>query len=338
MNDSYLVNRIAVVIPSYKVRDHILSVISRIGPEVSAIYVVDDCCPDGSGDFVESQCRDSRVVVIRHKENQGVGGSVMTGYQAAIDDGMEIIVKVDGDGQMDPSLIPVFVEPILRGEADYTKGNRFFDLEEIRSMPKLRLYGNAVLSFMTKLSSGYWDLFDPTNGYTAIHRDVVQHLPFKKISRRYFFESDILFRLNILRAVVVDIPMDAKYGDEVSGLKISKIVGEFFVKHLRNFWKRIFYNYYLRDMSLASIELPVGLAMLLFGLLYGAYQWVHSMSSGQLSSSGTVMLSALPVIIGLQFILAFLGHDITSVPKKPFYRHRILSRRLSNNKEQTNAR
>jgi glycosyltransferase involved in cell wall biosynthesis len=325
--------KIAVVIPSYKVRNHILDVINLIGPEVSRIYVVDDCCPDNSGSFVESNCKDERIVVLRHAENQGVGGAVMTGYKAAIEDGMDIFVKVDGDGQMDPSLIPDFVAPIAAGEADYTKGNRFFDLEEISAMPKVRLFGNAALSFMTKLSSGYWDLFDPTNGYTAIHRDVAQHLPFKKISHRYFFETDILFRLNILRAVVVDIPMDAKYDDEVSGLKISKIVGEFFIKHVRNFWKRIFYNYYLRDMSLASIELPVGLVMFLFGLLFGEYHWVHSMSSGQSSSSGTVMLSALPVIIGLQLILAFLGHDIRSVPSRPFHRLKNFSRRLSNNKE-----
>ena len=312
-------NNISVVIPSYKVINHILDVIDGIGPEVRRIYVVDDCCPEGTGAFVQRSSKDSRVVVIFHKENQGVGGAVMTGYQAAIDDGMEVIVKVDGDGQMDPELIPLFIAPILAGEADYTKGNRFFDLEEIRAMPKIRLFGNAALSFMTKISSGYWNLFDPTNGYTAIHRDVARHLPFNKISRRYFFETDILFRLNILRAVVVDIPMDAKYGDEVSNLKISKVVGEFFVKHVRNFSKRIFYNYYLRDMSLASIELPVGLMLFLFGLFFGLTHWWYSVDLGVPSSAGTVMLSALPVIVGLQLILAFLGHDISSVPDRAFH-------------------
>ena len=320
--------KIAVIIPSYKVCNHILEVINWIGPEVSRIYVVDDCCPDSSGNFVESNCKDARIVVLRHAENQGVGGAVITGYEAAIEDGMDIFVKLDGDGQMDPSLILDFVAPIAAGVADYTKGNRFFDLEKISAMPKVRLIGNAALSFMTKLSSGYWDLFDPTNGYTAIHRDVAQHLPFKKISHRYFFETDILFRLNILRAVVVDIPMNAKYGDEISGLKISKIAGEFFIKHVRNFWKRIFYNYYLRDMSLASIELPVGLIMFLFGLLFGAYHWLHSISLGQPSSSGTVMLSALPVIVGLQLLLAFLGHDIRSVPSRPFHSLKNFSRHL----------
>ena len=231
--------KIAVVIPSYKVINHILGVISAIGNEVSKIYVVDDHCPEGSGEYVERNCTDPRVVVIRHQENQGVGGAVMTGYQAAIDDGVDIIVKVDGDGQMDPRLISDFIAPIAAGEADYTKGNRFLIWKKFELCQKYDFW-QCCFIFMTKISSGYWDLFDPTNGFTAIHRDVARHLPFQKISRRYFFETDILFRLNTLRAVVVDIPMDAKYEDEVSNLKISKVVGEFLAKHLRNFVKRVF--------------------------------------------------------------------------------------------------
>src|SRR5690606_23935999 len=121
----------------------------------------------------------------------------------------------------------------------------------------------------------------------------------QKISHRYFFETDMLFRLNTLRAVVVDVPMEAKYGSEVSNLKIHKVVGEFMYKHFRNCLKRIFYNYYLRDMSVASIELPLGLAMAGFGLGFGSYQWLRSISMGLSSSAGTVMLSALPVILGL---------------------------------------
>ena len=310
------IRRIAVVIPSYRVVRHILDVIAAIGPEVWRIYVVDDACPDGSGKHVETTCKDPRVTVLQHEVNQGVGAAVMTGYRAAIADGAEVIVKVDGDGQMDPRLIPNFVAPILAGEADYTKGNRFFDLEELRAMPKVRLFGNAVLSLMTKLSSGYWDLFDPTNGYTAIHAEVTRHLPFAKISQRYFFETDMLFRLNILRAAVVDIPMDAKYCDEVSNLKISKIMGEFLVKHARNFSKRIFYNYYLRDLSLASIELPLGLLLFMFGALFGGWHWLRGLSEGATTPAGTVMLSALPTLMGLQLILAFLAYDIASVPRR----------------------
>jgi glycosyltransferase involved in cell wall biosynthesis len=310
---------IAVVIPCYKVSIHICNLIQKIGSEVDVIFVIDDCCPEKSGLLVEECCSDTRVSVIYHEVNQGVGGAVLTGYQAAMDAGAEVIVKIDGDGQMDPTLISIFIAPILHGEADYTKGNRFFDLEQVRVMPKVRLFGNAVLSFMTKLSSGYWDLFDPTNGYTAIHVDVVKHLSFEKISHRYFFETDMLFRLNTLRAVVIDIPMDAKYGDEVSNMNISKIVTEFLVKHLRNFIKRIFYNYYLRDMSLASIELPIGLFLFVAGIFFGIYHWLSSLNHGVTTPTGTVMLAALPILMGLQLILAFLAYDIASVPRRCFH-------------------
>jgi glycosyltransferase involved in cell wall biosynthesis len=320
-------NAVAVVIPSYKVTRHILGVIAGIGPEVARIYVVDDKCPDGSGAFVREHCRDPRVVVLEHAENQGVGGAVMTGYRAAIADGAKVMVKLDGDGQMDGNLIPNFVAPILAGEADYTKGNRFFNLERLGAMPPLRLFGNAVLSLMTKLSSGYWDLFDPTNGYTAIHADCARFLPFDKISKRYFFETDMLFRLNILGAVVHDVPMDAVYGDEVSNLKISKIVTEFLAKHLRNFGKRIFYNYYLRNMSVASIELPLGILLTIFGTVYGLTHWIASARSGTETPAGTVMLAALPVIMGVQLVLAFLAHDVASVPRSPLHKKTLFRRR-----------
>jgi len=320
VSDETNVLQIAVVIPSYKVTDHIAAVIAAIPHMVWRIYVVDDACPDQSGKFVQDSIADVRVRVLFHAENQGVGGAVMTGYQAAISDGATIIVKIDGDGQMDPALISEIIEPIVLGEADYTKGNRFYDLEKIRAMPMVRIFGNAVLSLMTKLSSGYWNLFDPTNGYTAIHADVCKHLPFKKISNRYFFETDILFRLNTLRALVVDVPMDAKYGDEISNLKIKDIAGEFLFKHTRNFFKRIFYNYYLRDLSLASIELIIGVLLLCFGTIYGAYHWILSAESNVLTPAGTVMLAAMPVLVGIQLILSFVGYDIASVPRKTLHR------------------
>jgi dolichol-phosphate mannosyltransferase len=187
---------LSVVIPCYKVTRHIMGVIESIPPIVERIYAVDDCCPDKSGEYIKAHNKDPRVRILAHEKNEGVGGAVMTGYKAAIADAMFIAIKIDGDGQMNPMLIPDFIEPIINGEADYTKGNRFYNLEEIHQMPKVRLIGNAVLSLMNKLSSGYWDVFDPTNGYTAIHVDVLGRLPFDKISKRYFFESDMLFRLN----------------------------------------------------------------------------------------------------------------------------------------------
>lgn len=308
---------VAVVIPSYKVGRHILQVIEGMGPQVSHIVVVDDACPEGSGHLVVEQCRDPRVRVLFHEHNQGVGGAVLTGYCHAIDEGVDVIVKVDGDGQMDPALIPRFVAPILRGEADYTKGNRFYDLRHIARMPGIRLFGNAVLSFMAKFSTGYWDIFDPTNGYTAISARVAAALPHERLSKRYFFETDMLFRLGTYRAVVMDVPMDAKYEDEASNLRIGQVLGEFLSKHLRNLAKRIFYNYFLRDLSVASLELLFGVAMLAFGTGFGAYQWWLSTSTAQFASSGTVMLAAMPILIGLQLLLAFLSYDIASVPRMP---------------------
>ena len=315
-----VLDSIAVVIPSYRVTRQVLDVIAGIGPEVSRIYVVDDQCPDSSGTLVRGACADPRVTVLQHAKNLGVGAAVMTGYRAAIADGATIIVKLDGDGQMDARLIPNFVAPILAGEADYTKGNRFYDLEQIHAMPPMRLFGNALLSLLTKLSSGYWDLFDPTNGYTAIHADAARHLPFDKISQRYFFETDMLFRLNTLHAVVVDVPMDAVYGDETSNLKISRIATEFLAKHVRNFFKRLFYNYYLRNMSLASIELPLGLLLFGFGTVFGLRHWAYAIRTDIATPAGTVMLAALPVLMGAQLILAFLAYDIASVPRRAIHK------------------
>lgn len=307
---------IAVVIPCYRVTKHILGVIEAIGPEVSRIYVVDDACPEGSGRMVQDSCSDPRVHILWHTQNQGVGGAVKSGYTQAVADGMEVVVKIDGDGQMDPQLIAQFVKPILNGDADYTKGNRFYNLEKIRSMPGIRLFGNAVLSMIAKFSTGYWNLFDVTNGYTAIHVKLINHLPLQKISNRYFFETDMLFRLNIIRACVMDIPMNAVYADEKSNLKIKDIFLEFTAKHIKNSVKRIFYNYFLRDMTAASLELLLGILFFGFGICYGLVQWAHTLSTGTLAPSGTVMLAALPTIMGLQMLLAFVTFDVSNVPSR----------------------
>ena len=308
---------IAVVIPCFRVVEHVLSVIAHVGPEVARIYAVDDACPDGSGAYIRQHVTDPRVTVIEREENGGVGAATLTGYKAALEGGADVIVKIDGDGQMDPSLIPQFVQPICIGLADYTKGNRFFDLEGLGRMPGVRVIGNAALSFASKFSTGYWGTFDPTNGFTAIHATVANRLPLEKVSRRYFFETDMLFRLNTIRAVVLDVPMEAVYGNEVSQLKISKIMPEFVSKHFTNFVKRLFYNYFLRDMSIASFELLGGIALLLFGVLFGALAWIRSAQHHEVASSGTVMLAALPVMVGIQLLLAFLNFDIAAVPRIP---------------------
>jgi hypothetical protein len=228
-------------------------------------------------------------------------------------------VKIDGDGQMDPALLPSLVAPILAGEADYTKGNRFFHLDDVRAMPTARLVGNAALSFMAKLSTGCWDLFDPTNGYTAIHATVLAHLPMQKIARRYFFETDMLFRLNTLQAVVVDVPMPAIYENEQSNLRIARAIPEFLALHLRNFAKRIFYGYYLRDFSVASVELGLALALLLFGIGFGGYHWWRAIFHGTITPIGTVMLAAVAILLGVQFGLNFLSFDMRPRAYRPLH-------------------
>lgn len=309
--------KVAVVIPCYKVKRHVLGVIAAMPPDVSQVWVIDDACPERTGEHVRLHCSDPRVRVIDRAENGGVGAAVMTGYRAAAAAGADIIVKIDGDGQMPPARLPQFVTPIRQGLADYTKGNRFFDPESLAQMPRVRLFGNLALSFLTKLSSGYWQVTDPTNGYTAIDARLVHRLPLAKIAKRYFFESDLLFRLGTLRAVVLDVPMRAEYPHGDSSLSPGRVIGPFLVGNLRNAVKRISYMYYLRDFSLGSLLLPAGLALTLFGVLFGGFQWATLAHAGQTASAGTVMLAALPVIVGIQMLLTFVQFDVQNAPRTP---------------------
>jgi glycosyltransferase involved in cell wall biosynthesis len=308
---------VAVVIPAFRVADRIADVVSRIPALVRWIYVVDDACPEGSGERVRSASTDPRVQVLRHETNQGVGGATITGFRRALEEGAEILVKIDGDGQMDPAFMPELIAPLLAGEADYAKGNRFWDFESVAAMPWVRLWGNSALSFVTKFSSGYWNVIDPTNGYVAIHREALRRLPLHKISRRYFFESDMLFRLYTVRAVVCDVAMPARYGDERSALRAGAAIPEFLYKHARNLVKRVFYGYFLRDFSIASVELLLGTLLLLWGIVFGTVAWARGAAQGQPATAGTVMIAALPVILGVQFLLGFLQFDYRNVPSRP---------------------
>lgn len=310
----------AVVIPAYKVSQTVLSVISQIGPEVKKIYVVDDGCPERSGIVVQENCSDPRVEVLFNPANVGVGGAMVTGYQAALRDGAEIVIKVDGDGQHNPKFIPLLIKPILLGRADYCKGNRFFMLDSLQTMPSVRIFGNAVLSFMAKLSTGYWEIFDPTNGYTAIHGKVLAELPLAKLSRRFFFETDMLFRLYTIGAVVVDVPMKAFYGDEPSNLRIRNVILEFLWKHMVNCCKRFFYCYLLRSFSVFSIELILGILMVFGGTTIGLIEWWHYASRNLAAPTGIIMFAALPTLIGIQFILSFFNWDSRNAPVYPLNR------------------
>lgn len=310
---------LAVVIPCYKVKKHILDVIAKIDNKVNKIYVVDDYCPEKSGLYVQEQLSDSRIQVIFHSKNKGVGGAMITGYRQALIDNMDIVVKIDGDGQMDPALMPRFIKPIEEIKADYVKGNRFFDITSLKDMPTIRLLGNTGLSFISKLASGYWSNMDPTNGYTAIHTAVLAHLPLDKIANRYFFESDMLFHLGMLRAVVADIPMHARYQDEASNLSIVRTLFSFPVRYLKCIVKRIFYHYLLRDFNLGSFCFVVGSILTLGGTGFGAWKWYSLSTLGIQASSGTVMLAALPIIIGIQFLMSSIQFDIMNAPKSVIY-------------------
>ena len=311
--------RIAVVIPCYRAKATILAVLGRIGSEVSAIYVVDDRCPDNSGRWAEEQTSDPRVTVIYNEANLGVGGATLTGMRQARADGNELLVKIDADGQMDPQMIGTFCAAVLSGNADFAKGNRFFEVEGLRSMPMTRLIGNAGLSLLSKFSTGYWHVFDPTNGFFCLHGIVFDFLPVDKIEKRYFFESDLLFRLNVLGATVVDIPMHGFYGEEASEMKPMQEVLPFFRGHVRNTAKRIFYNYFLRDFTIGSLELVFGIAAIAFGAIFGLWHWGGS----EPATAGTVMLAGLPIITGTQLVIAFLNYDIRMVP------HSALHKRLN---------
>jgi glycosyltransferase involved in cell wall biosynthesis len=309
--------RVAVVIPCYRVARHIIDLLGSLGPEVHSIYVVDDLCPEGTADLVERGCADPRVTVVRHDENVGVGGAMVTGFRRALDDGADIVVKMDGDGQMDPALLPQFLLPIAWGRADYAKGNRFFNIEDVKAMPKMRIFGNIALSFVTKLSTGYWSLFDPNNGYLAIDARVLARIPLDKIANDYFFESDMLFRLSTVRARVVDVPMQAVYGSEESSLRPLRSIPTFLRKHAVNFGKRVVYNYFLRDFSLATLELVFGSLLFLFGIAFGAVTWLENGLAGRITTTGTVMIAVLPIMMGLQLLLAFVGFDMANVPAEP---------------------
>jgi len=307
----------AVVIPCFKVARHIEAVVAALIGRVNHIYVVDDACPQRSGALVANRFAASDVTVLQHDRNRGVGAATVTGYRAALADGHAIVVKMDGDGQMDPNHLPALLAPLLRGEADYAKGNRFFDIYTLGDMPRTRLIGNACLSFVTKLSSGYWDVMDPTNGYTAIHRAALSRLPLDRLDTGYFFESDMLFRLSTIRAVVRDVPMPPRYGNENSSLRLGRVMLDFPRRHLTRTLKRFFYMYLLRDFNAGSISVLGGLVFVTFGAIFGARHWIISDRTGVAATTGTVMLSVLPIIIGAQLLLQALAFDVANMPKLP---------------------
>src|SRR5512138_9444 len=219
---------IAAVIPCYRVEREIQSVLRAVPGYIRHIIVVDDGSPDATADLVAASAKqDQRILLIRHLSNQGVGGAMVTGYRKALELGAQIVVKIDGDGQMDMHHLPALLKPLIEGQADYTKGNRFRDFQSLQKMPVMRRIGNMGLAFLAKAATGYWNLFDPTNGFSAIRSEALAELPLEKIDRSYYFETSMLANLYLIGAVVRDVPMPARYKGEVSSLLIHRILFEF---------------------------------------------------------------------------------------------------------------
>jgi glycosyltransferase involved in cell wall biosynthesis len=287
---------------------------------IDAIIVVDDACPEKSYEVLDDDPADPRVILLRHESNQGVGGAMITGFRKALEGDYDVIVKIDGDGQMDPAHMAEIVHPIAAGLCDFTKGNRFIHLESLRSMPFVRRMGNVGLTFLTKFASGQWHLSDPTNGYLAIHREALRLLDFKRLSRGYFFETSLLIQLNIIRAVAFDIPIPARYAGERSSLSITRALFSFPPQLLWGLMNRLLWRYCFYDVNATTFCLVIGGLMTIGGVSFGAYRWVEGILSGQFQSAGTVALSLLPTIIGFQLLLQALVLDVVDMPRLPLSR------------------
>jgi len=309
---------IAVVIPCYRVEREINSVVASLPRYVKYIVVVDDASPDATADIVSQAAKkDKRITLLHHEKNQGVGGAMVTGFRKALELGAQIVVKIDGDGQMDSEYLPDLLFPLIRGEADYAKGNRFRDFQALRKMPLIRRVGNMALGFLSKAATGYWNLFDPTNGYIAIRAAVLAQLPLEKIDRSYYFETSMLAHLYLLGAVVKDVSMPARYGGERSNLSVRRILFEFPFKLMKTFIGRLLLKNLIYDFSMASIYLLAGIPLLLFGLIFGIVKWVDYAARNVPAPTGTVMLPTLSVLLGIQFMIAAIEIDLRSTPKTP---------------------
>jgi len=309
---------IAAIIPCYRVEREIGSVISNIPDLFRHIIVIDDASPDDTAQIVvRSAEEDDRIILIRHDKNLGVGGAMKTGFNKALELDAQIVVKIDGDGQMNMDYMTNLLLPLIEGRADYTKGNRFRDSQALQQMPVIRQIGNTGLGFLTKAATGYWNLFDPTNGYVAIRSNVLAQLPFDQIDPTYYFETSMLANLYLLGATVKDVPIPAQYQGERSNLSIGRILLEFPIKLIKTFFRRLYLRHLIYDFSMASVYGFTGIPLFAFGLVFGITKWVYYAKLGNPAPTGTVMLPTLSVLLGIQFIIAAIEGDLRSIPDTP---------------------
>lgn len=307
---------VGVAIPAYRAARRIEAVLTAIPAFVDHVVVVDDASDDETHAVATAVAgRDPRIQVVRHATNQGVGGATLSGFSRLLELRADVVFKIDADGQMDPVHMPKFLEALGDGRRAYAKGNRFHDRMALASMPRRRWFGNFVLTFLTKAVSGYWNVSDPQNGYLAIDRRALAALPMDDLARRWFFENDLLVHLNILEVPVAEVPIPAVYEDERSNLRIGRVLTTFPFLLFHRFWRRIWRRYVVFDSSPVAVLLLAGLPLCVWGVAFGAFHWARSIQSGVPATTGTVMVSVLPLVLGFQMLLQALLLDIQATPR-----------------------
>jgi glycosyltransferase involved in cell wall biosynthesis len=302
---------VAVVVPAYREERLIADTLRGIPAFVDRIYVVDDASDDATADAARA-LGDPRVDVVRHERNSGVGAAIVTGYKRALQDGVDVTCVMAADNQMDPADLERLVAPVARGEVDYAKANRLVSGEAWRVIPRSRYLGNAVLSLLTKIASGYWHVADSQSGYTAISRDMLVQLDLDNVYRRYGFPNDMLVHLNVWNARVRDFPSRPIYGvGERSGIRILNVVPRISWLLLKGFLWRLREKYVIRDFHPLVFFYVLGVLMTIAGLALGVVETVLRIAGNDVSV-GTVVLVALLLIAGSQFTLFAMWFDMES--------------------------
>jgi glycosyltransferase involved in cell wall biosynthesis len=302
---------LAVVIPAFNAASTIQSVVNSIPSYVDWIIVIDDASQDDTLETLR-QLMDPRVMVIDHDQNQGVGGAMVTGFKIALDLKADLIAKIDADGQMDPGYLDRFARAAMLHQCDYVKANRFGHISALPAMPRVRLAGNLILTFLTKFTSGYWNVFDPQNGYVMITRIMLKRLDLAKIDKSYFFENSMLINLNIVRARIGEIYLPAQYNRENSSMVLRRIIFSFPGKLLRGLIYRIYHKYVFRSLSPFALLFIFGFMAMVWGSVWGGIAWWNSYVTGITATTGTVILALLPLLLGWSSLLQALVLDVES--------------------------
>lgn len=304
---------IAVVIPCHNESDFVRDVVLGLPGFVDEVVLVDDHSTDDTLAVMQAVASERfGVSVLQTPTNLGVGGAMVTGYRFIVSERPEVdvIVKMDGDGQMPPGRLTALVDPVVREGYDYAKGNRFMEPEQLDRMPAVRRFGNYMLTFMTKFASGYWHIFDVQNGFTAISREMLMRLDLSRIHSGYFFENDMLVQLNTRRARVKDVSQEARYGEEASGISLFKVILTFPWLLIGRFWWRVRHKYAMFDFSEIALFYFLGSAFIVAGTLLSIYLWVLSARSGVASTLGSVAIAMILLILGFQMLLQAITLDI----------------------------